>query len=55
MNNYPLSVTFKIEMVVTGTVVDFDFDPKMPAVLADKIRYVAQEFFNEENASKKWE
>ncbi len=52
MNNYPLSVTFNIEMVVTGTVVDFDFDPKMPAVLADKIRYVAQEFFNETEYEK---
>lgn len=40
--------TYNIEITVVGTHVSFDFDPKMPFLLADEIKKVVKEFYKEE-------
>ncbi len=37
--------TFNIEITVEGSHVSFDFDPKMPFLLADEIKKVVTEFY----------
>ena len=40
--------TYNIEITVVGTHVSFDFDPKMPFLLADEIKKVVKEFYKED-------
>lgn len=48
MNDYPLSVSYNIEIVVTGRVVEYEFDPSMPVMLTESIKAVVQDYFNKE-------
>ena len=39
---------YEIQITVVGTHVSFDFDPKMPFLLADEIKRIVKEFYKEE-------
>ena len=38
---------YQIEITVKDGHVSFDFDPKMPCILADKIKEVVEDFYKE--------
>lgn len=48
MNDYPLFVSYNIEIVVTGHVVELAIDSSIPVQLAERIKAVAQDYFNKE-------
>ena len=40
-------MVYKIEITVIGNHVIFDFDPRIPCLLADKIKEVVEEYYKE--------
>ena len=39
---------YSIEITVVGNNVSFDFDPKIPCLLADQIKKVVEDYFKED-------
>ena len=43
-----MTETFNFEITTNGKFVSFDFSPNTPFMLADKIKKVVQDFYNED-------